>query len=439
MRVLGRVERFRDRLQLDVRTLEASEVDPTSLTPAIRRDVDELAGFPRLPRRRDHASRPRGDRARRARRARAARRIRRRPTTTTPTRAACSSTRSASRRSAGRRRSSIRVCAPTCCSRRRSSTTSGARSSSARAGVRAHRGRPPARARPPRPARDRAARERARRGAARGAPALRRRATTTRGRRAPPRRPCSTTQTSSTRSPRPDASIDAASARARREPRLGVRGLLRPARQPHVRRASHPLLGAGRRSRRDRGSWLRFAVTGRAAPGVLFAIAAAIGGTLGLYAYYRGMQIGAMSVVAPIAGVSAVVPVVFGIATGDSPSVWQLAGMACALVGVALASVEHSEGSPQARGGRRSRAPRGDRLRLLLPVDARRRQGRLLVGLARLPRRRRCCRRRGVRGCAAPVASAAAARPCDRRRSSGSATRSATFSSRPRRGTVSSA
>jgi 3'-5' exoribonuclease len=45
VRVLGRVERFRDRLQLDVRTLEASDVDPASLTPAMRRDSDELAGF----------------------------------------------------------------------------------------------------------------------------------------------------------------------------------------------------------------------------------------------------------------------------------------------------------------------------------------------------------------------------------------------------------
>ena len=33
VRVLGRVEKFRDRLQLDVRTLEASEVDPATLTP----------------------------------------------------------------------------------------------------------------------------------------------------------------------------------------------------------------------------------------------------------------------------------------------------------------------------------------------------------------------------------------------------------------------
>jgi 3'-5' exoribonuclease len=46
VRVLGRVERFRDRLQLDVRTLEpAQDVDPSSMAPALRRDADELEGF----------------------------------------------------------------------------------------------------------------------------------------------------------------------------------------------------------------------------------------------------------------------------------------------------------------------------------------------------------------------------------------------------------
>ena len=46
VRVLGRVERYRDRLQLDVRTLEpADDVDPASMAPALRRDADELEGF----------------------------------------------------------------------------------------------------------------------------------------------------------------------------------------------------------------------------------------------------------------------------------------------------------------------------------------------------------------------------------------------------------
>jgi 3'-5' exoribonuclease len=46
VRVLGRVERFRDRLQLEVRTLEpAQDVDPAAMAPAMRRDADELEGF----------------------------------------------------------------------------------------------------------------------------------------------------------------------------------------------------------------------------------------------------------------------------------------------------------------------------------------------------------------------------------------------------------
>jgi len=46
VRVLGRVERFRDRLQVEVRSLEkAPETDPAGLTPTIRRDRDELDGF----------------------------------------------------------------------------------------------------------------------------------------------------------------------------------------------------------------------------------------------------------------------------------------------------------------------------------------------------------------------------------------------------------
>ena len=45
VRVLGRVERFRDRLQLEVRSLEPAEADPSTLVPESRRDVEELDGF----------------------------------------------------------------------------------------------------------------------------------------------------------------------------------------------------------------------------------------------------------------------------------------------------------------------------------------------------------------------------------------------------------
>jgi 3'-5' exoribonuclease len=46
VKVLGRVDRFRDRLQLDVRAIEPAEgQDPAALAPALRRDADELDGF----------------------------------------------------------------------------------------------------------------------------------------------------------------------------------------------------------------------------------------------------------------------------------------------------------------------------------------------------------------------------------------------------------
>jgi 3'-5' exoribonuclease len=46
VRVLGRVERFGGRLQVQVRALEAAEdADPAALTPALRRDAGELDGF----------------------------------------------------------------------------------------------------------------------------------------------------------------------------------------------------------------------------------------------------------------------------------------------------------------------------------------------------------------------------------------------------------
>jgi 3'-5' exoribonuclease len=46
VRVRGRVERFRDELQVDVRTVErAPEADPATFLPVAYRDVEELEGF----------------------------------------------------------------------------------------------------------------------------------------------------------------------------------------------------------------------------------------------------------------------------------------------------------------------------------------------------------------------------------------------------------
>ena len=45
VRVLARVERVRDRLQLDVRSVERATADPAALVPESRRDLDEADGF----------------------------------------------------------------------------------------------------------------------------------------------------------------------------------------------------------------------------------------------------------------------------------------------------------------------------------------------------------------------------------------------------------
>jgi drug/metabolite transporter (DMT)-like permease len=90
------------------------------------------------------------------------------------------------------------------------------------------------------------------------------------------------------------------------------------------------------------------AIAGNAPPGtsVLWAALAGLFGAVGLAAFYRGMAVGSISIVAPIAAVGAVVPVVFGIATGDEVSRLQLLGFVLALSGVALASFERHEVGP---------------------------------------------------------------------------------------------
>src|SRR3954469_19687361 len=90
---------------------------------------------------------------------------------------------------------------------------------------------------------------------------------------------------------------------------------------------------------------------GPADAAALLAVPAAISGTLGLFAYYRGIAVGAISIVAPIAGISAIVPVIVGIVSGDRPSSLQLTGMACSLFGVFLAAREPGRGGTKLAAG----------------------------------------------------------------------------------------
>jgi drug/metabolite transporter (DMT)-like permease len=60
----------------------------------------------------------------------------------------------------------------------------------------------------------------------------------------------------------------------------------------------------------------------------------------GLGAFYAAMAMGTVSVVAPIAALGVVVPVVVGLAEGESPGAIQLAGLVPAMAGVMILSYE---------------------------------------------------------------------------------------------------
>jgi drug/metabolite transporter (DMT)-like permease len=74
-------------------------------------------------------------------------------------------------------------------------------------------------------------------------------------------------------------------------------------------------------------------------------LAAGLAGAAGLVLFYRALATGVMSVVAPTTAVtSAALPVTFGLATGERPTVWALVGVALALGAVLLVSQEGSAG-----------------------------------------------------------------------------------------------
>jgi drug/metabolite transporter (DMT)-like permease len=80
--------------------------------------------------------------------------------------------------------------------------------------------------------------------------------------------------------------------------------------------------------------------SGPSGPEVAWAALAAVFGTIGLAAFYRGMAAGAISVVAPIAAVAAGIPVAWGVLSGDRIGVLQGIGVAGALGGSVMTSLE---------------------------------------------------------------------------------------------------
>jgi drug/metabolite transporter (DMT)-like permease len=80
---------------------------------------------------------------------------------------------------------------------------------------------------------------------------------------------------------------------------------------------------------------------------VWYGAAAGILGAVGLAALYRALAIGRMSIVAPTAALSGIVPLAWGLARGDHPSAVQAAGIALAVLGVVLASRSLDDGTPR--------------------------------------------------------------------------------------------
>lgn len=92
---------------------------------------------------------------------------------------------------------------------------------------------------------------------------------------------------------------------------------------------------------------------------LLYGVLAGLSGLVGLAAFYRGMAVGAMAVVAPISATGAAIPVAVGISGGERPGALQAVGVAMALVGVVLAARE------QAHDGAASRVAAGTGLALV--------------------------------------------------------------------------
>jgi drug/metabolite transporter (DMT)-like permease len=73
-------------------------------------------------------------------------------------------------------------------------------------------------------------------------------------------------------------------------------------------------------------------------PDVGLALLAGIGNATGLIGFYKAAELGPLSIAAPIGATGAVVPVVWGLASGDTLGATQVAGLILAMSGAVLAS-----------------------------------------------------------------------------------------------------
>lgn len=92
-----------------------------------------------------------------------------------------------------------------------------------------------------------------------------------------------------------------------------------------------------------------FAPGGFSSRTLLYGALAGCANAAGLVAFYRGLALGRMSIVAPIAGLGVLVPVGVGLAAGEQPAALQGAGMLVAVAGVTLSTRQHEPGSATER------------------------------------------------------------------------------------------
>lgn len=101
---------------------------------------------------------------------------------------------------------------------------------------------------------------------------------------------------------------------------------------------------------------LAFIGPARPDPGAL--VAPAVGGVVGAFGVilgYKALALADMSVVSPIIAGAALVPVTWGIATGERPGALQVLGIGVTLLGIVVIS----RGGPAAAGGGRTRSRAG--------------------------------------------------------------------------------
>jgi len=87
---------------------------------------------------------------------------------------------------------------------------------------------------------------------------------------------------------------------------------------------------------------------------VILAFAGGAAAMAGLGAFYTAMAMGTMSVVAPIAALGVIIPVGVGLARGEEPGAVAFAGLAVAIAGVVVLSLEERSGDVDPVVARRS-------------------------------------------------------------------------------------